>query len=584
MKRIRTGLFLLLLCFLCACENQGQEGRIKVCLMETDGIAIPENGLLIVPGEDAVFHLAADEDRVITGVDYTGRYLLLEEDDHTYTLELKNVQYPIRVHVDVSDRIGPYVTIRYDQNGGEGTAQEVWDITKYPRPNTVIGTDVFFREGYTLTSWNTKPDGSGTRIGLGSRVTPTQAEMVLYAQWAPWTAAEAFSFADGTITAYRGSEREVVIPETIDREPVRAIAADAFYRCGADTVILPPTLLTVEEGAFQEAALTTLLLFDSIKDLSDAAFSGCDQLQTLLINAATPPYGHQYRRESVYADKVDLLITSLEKPRLVFYGGCSMWYNLIGGDAEESFPGYTVVNMGLNGVVSSRVQMEIMGAFLKEGDILFHTPEISSEEQLMTFSDMYNGDDKLWCGIEYNYDLFSLVDIRGMGGVFDSLANYLEKKKPGGSYLDSYTDADGNVYMDSTGSLPGVRTETARRLTDKVSLQPSYLEDGLPRLKDMYGRYQEKGVIIYVSYACVDVDALPADERGNVELMDKLYHETFGAMDKVAVISRLSDYLYANHDFYDTCYHLLTNPAHENTKKWMLDLKKQMEADGLFGE
>ena len=38
------------------------------------------------------------------------------------------------------------------------------------RLNTPIGTDLFARDGYTLIGWNTRPDGSGESVGLGSRI------------------------------------------------------------------------------------------------------------------------------------------------------------------------------------------------------------------------------------------------------------------------------------------------------------------------------------------------------------------------------------------------------------------------------
>mgnify|MGYP006922394569 CR=1 FL=1 len=100
------------------------------------------------------------------------------------------------------------------------------------------------------------------------------------------------------------------------------------------------------------------------------------------------PFGYAWRKESCYADKMDLLIltqgqrqvkssaalhrahwayrvtppagtlTRLPRPTA---SGCSMWYNLDGLQAQQALgDGYRVVNLGLNGTVNSPVQMQIL--------------------------------------------------------------------------------------------------------------------------------------------------------------------------------------------------------------------------------
>ncbi len=384
------------------------------------------------------------------------------------------------------------------------------------------------------------------------------------------------------LTGYSGDEAQLVLPAQIDGLPVTAIGEDAFQNCPAIEIIFPNTLQTVVEGAFSGAKLTELTLFDNLETISNAAFAGAEALQTLHINAIEDPYGYQYRRESLYADKVDLLIQVQGQKKLIFYGGCSMWYNLIGEEAAHRFGDtYTVINLGLNGTVNSLMQMEILGAFLEPGDIVFHAPELSSPYQLLTFTDMGEGDRPLWCGLEYNYDLFSLADLRDLEGVFDSLSLYWSIKQPGGSYDDTYTDSSGRVYLDYTGSLPLLRTKGRADLADTVTLDPDLLSDGLPLLTQMYRRYLAKGAEVYLSYGCVDVDALPDGERDNVEKMDARFREITQAAG-AKVISQLKNYLYHTEDFYDTHYHLLTQAAYRNTEAWLKDLETQMVLDGLW--
>lgn len=593
MKRFLTGcVCLLLLLALSSCAKAPTETAIQVCVLNAEGLTVENNSQWISPGGDAVFQLALDADHVIRSVDCTADYTLTLGGSHP-TLTAHGVRYPTRITVETAPAETPeqaaaryYRSITYVPQNGTDAYTETYSILTHPRPNVDQGA-ALSRDGYTLTGWNTQPDGGGLSVGLGSRVTVPPEGLSLYAQWAAWTDAACFTWTrqenSVRITGYTGAAQALVVPAMLDGLPVTELAEGAFCGCAAETVILPGTITTVEDGAFAASVLRELTISDNIGHVSDAAFADCAKLQTLHINAAEAPYGYQFRRESVFADKIDLLITAQGSRKLAFYGGCSMWYNLIGSEAAHAFPDWQVINLGLNGTVNSYVQMAIIGRFLEPGDVFIHTPELSSsfqrlDAQRMT---MYDGDDKLWCGLEYNYDLLSLVDLRQLHGVFDSWQSYLDEKKPGGSYTDMYRDSSGVSYFDETGSIPFIRTQGRTELSDSVSLDPAQLADGLPRLRAMYDWYQEQGARVYVSWACVDLDGVPEDERGNVQLMDDLFHQAIAAMDGPVLISHLSDYLYASRDFYDTHYHLLTQHAYRNTEKWLRDLKAQMQLDGL---
>ena len=573
MKRSMVFLILLLLFLLSSCASQTQERRVQVSVVEVDGVTAEENGLWIEPGETAVFRLATEDSYRVTGADYSGEYRLTQEEGGAL-LELYDVRYPTRVELTVS---GGVRTVTYEPNGADGTPQSIaCSVENHLRPNTA--TNIFSRDGYTLTGWNTRPDGTGVHIGLGSRATVPPAGLTLYAEWAPWTEEALFTARriEGglAVTGYTGAEGRVVVPETIAGETVIAIAAGAFQKCGAGEIVLPRTLQTIEADAFQNCAMEELTFFDSIESVSDASFSGCASLATLHINAAEDPYGYRYRRESVYADKADLLIEAAGTRKLVFYGGCSMWYNLDSALIEERFGGeYTVINLGLNGLVSSYVQMEIMKAFLENGDVLFHAPELCSEKQLLTYMDMDEEDVKLWCGLEMNYDLFSLVDIRPIDGVFDSLHTYLDLKKAGGRYEDVYLDSEGQSYMSADGCLPFERTETTDELADEVRLSEDYFSGGLEELTRMYRAIADRGVAVYVSCGCVNIDAVPEEEQGNTTNVDALFHRLIIGMDCAVPVSDLADYIYHTEDFYDTNYHMLSAAAKENTARWIRDLE-----------
>ena len=578
---------LLTLC-LSGCGSAETEASLLVTLEAGEGFSAEVCALRVQTGEDAVFLLQPARGVTILSADYRGSYELAERDGLT-ELRLLDIQYPTRVRLQLAAKSGQ---IRYEANGGaapDGSVSLVksYGLTVHPRANAALGTDLFSREGHTLVCWNTRPDGSGERVGLGSRVTLNGGELVLYAQWARWSDEADFLWEETedavTITGYRGSDETLVIPAALGGKPLRRIAAGTFRGCAASSVILPPGLGTVEDGAFADARLTELTLFDDLAEFSDAAFSGCSALQTLHINAIEAPFGYVYRKESAYADKIDLLILAQGRKKLAFFGGCSVWYNLEGAQADRLFGSeYAIVNLGLNGTINAAAQMQILTAFLEEGDILFHTPELSSRRQLLILTDMDEEDRLLWCGLENNYDLFALVDLRTLGGVFDSFCSYLARKDTRTDYNQFYSDDYRTPYTDRYGCIPFYRSEHSEQMADTVNILPERLnEESLQTLRSYFERLTERGVRVYVSFACVNVDALPEGQAEELAACGRLFNQSVAAMG-AAPVSALEDYLYHDGDFYDTNYHLLSEPAKRNTELWMRDLLAQMIRDGLW--
>lgn len=586
MKRKILIFIIMLMLLLSGCAQELLvDTRIQISLLAGEGYIVEQNGQWVTPGSDAEFTLTMTRGCSLEAVDYEGGYDHVVEDGKII-LTLKNVRYPDRVRVFTTTR---YCTVIYEPNGGWGeTTTKVYSMSTHPRPNTENGQAMFEHPGYTLVSWNTQPDGSGTRIGLGSRFT-AEPEQTLYAQWVQWTPAEDFrytvtQFGTVTINAYLGTEETVVIPNEIEGCPVTMVAASAFRDSMLRHVVLPVNMDQVAPDAFKNSMVETVTMFDNIITISDSSFDGCANLKTLYINAIEAPYGYSFRKESMFADKVDMLILAQGRKKMVFYAGCSVWYNLNGTDAHKAFGDeYVILNMGLNGTVNSAVQMNILGAYLEKGDVLVHTLELTSQYQLLSAVQMGNNDDKLWSGLEYNYDLFSLVDLRTVKGEFDSLLHYLEKKSTPTTYQQYYTDENGNEYLDEYGCVPFLRTETKDNLVDRVWLDPGLItQEGMTRLSQYYDWYEGKGATVYVSYACVNMDAVPEDQRNNVELMDTLVHDSVEAMGSGTMISSLGDFLYTNEDCYDTNYHLLSKQAKENTAIWIRDLQAQMVEDGLW--
>lgn len=575
------------MCILCGCSIEESTTTISVNLIESEGCTVLNNGKNITSGDDVVFELAIEDGYAFSSIDYDGEYYFENHGTRNF-LRICNVRYPLRTKVNLTNN---FCTITYHSNDSANISQSItYDKTYHIRPNTSIGSDLFTRDGYTLYGWNTSPDGSGISVGLGSRINVSDEGLELYAQWAKWDDAENFTWSyhnNGiVINDYIGTSDTIVIPATISGYSVTAIAQGAFTDCIATSFILPNTLYEIESGAFQNCAFSELTLFDNLEVFGDDSFLSCTNFKTLHINAVENPYGYDTRRESCFADKIDLLIAAQNQKKIVFYGGCSMWYNLDGQMVYDALGNdFNIINLGLNGTINSAVQMQIITSFLESGDVFFHTPELSSSHQLLIQTAMEEHDEMLWSGLEYNYDLVSLVDLSSVPNLLDSFQFWLSQKECTSSYNDVYRDSNGRLYLDNFGCIPFTYSTPSSELLDEVYLNPSYInEDAMTRLADYYNTILKKNVKVYISYACVNVDALTLEERDNVELMDKLFSDCIEKMDGPILISSLSDYLYHNTDFYDTNYHLLTEQTKTNTSLWLRDLLLQMSLDGLISK
>jgi hypothetical protein len=84
-----------------------------------------------------------------------------------------------------------------------------------------------------------------------------------------------------TITGYRGKNKDLVIPPTIEGYPVTAIAPEAFKGKGngfdsyhlVDSIVLPEGLLSIGAEAFSINPIEELKLPDSLIYIGDRAFA-----------------------------------------------------------------------------------------------------------------------------------------------------------------------------------------------------------------------------------------------------------------------------------------------------------------------
>lgn len=224
--------------------------------------------------------------------------------------------------------------INYDANGGEtidGEPNFIIDTIEqfgFINPITVNGSWYLKREGYTLSSYNTRPDGSGIRVGIGSKAAQTLFDsankLTLYAQWEKWSDLSIFSYSEDDsgviIEKYIGNATKVVIPNIIDNQKVIRIKEGAFTDClNLEIVIFNEDLQIIDEFAFNNCPnLNTIQIYSSLVKAQSTSFNNCDLLETCYINANSLPLTKELALEDLtkQVDYMGSWVTPL--PRMIF--------------------------------------------------------------------------------------------------------------------------------------------------------------------------------------------------------------------------------------------------------------------------
>lgn len=570
--------FLLFFCslfFLSGCSERRErfQGKVGVSLIEHKNVTVECPLVFVERGENVRFTLRVQDGYTITDTSYPS-FLLEPLGENRFELVLKGVSSPQRVKLFVQENDG---TITYFANGGTVVGggeyfSESCNLTNHKRANTSFGVENLVREGYALIGWNTKSDCSGETVGLGSRVTvPKEKTLNLYAIWKKETDENLFAFSTAgetaVLTGYHGNEAEIIVPASVNGKNVTHIGASAFQKIRAELLVLPRTLLSVAEGAFCDCEIETLQFYDDLTEISDGSFVECE-LKTVRINAVNLPVYASTNRHSFYADKVDLLILSLEgdKPRLVFEGDSGIWFNLNGQMVQKAYPEYTVVNMGLNGFFNGQVQLAVIEHYLKEGDYFIHCPVPNSYYQLLVRTKMT---ENMFTALELNYDLLSFVNVGGLTQFFDCYASYIQIKKQ--LSVGSYGDVCEQNWIDEYGCIPFYMPTVAGNVDqgdDAIIRKEDLDPDSIARLNEYYRSVKAKtGHNVIFSFGAVNYDGLSEEDR-SIEHLDDF--ESFfrnAVKENASIVNHLKDVVWRGSMFYYTDFHLTTDAGAKYTEE-----------------
>lgn len=480
------------------------EKLYEVSLTGSSAFRCEEPKQIVRAGEDAVFTLWFGEAYTFGDlIDFTGSYRVTgidsavnEAHERRVVLTIENItenlQITVREREAASETppeggdqapdaieltpVAGYAVVGYVLNGGrflreenEGTYYTVnYSLFHYRRPNTSLGTDTIVRDGYVQTGWNTKADGSGTHVGLGSRADVVKGEtLLLYAEWAQETDANLFDYvlidaddipalyrekerkaeklrelvssADSeerraVVTGYRGTDAEtLVIPATLGGCPTAVVAGGTIRGDRTiETIVFPLSMEYIMDDAFLSCEkLTELYLYDNISYIDEGAFGTRgepdpgrgEHIQTLHINAREMPiFGEN--ESAQFANKTEMLIEHENDKKTVIFGSCSIWYGLYAerfGQATNRL----AFNMGVEGETCTLVQLDVIKQYMHSGDTLIYMCDIGSPYLLGYNVDF---DARVYRMFEFNYDLLASVNMQRYSNIFGALTEYLTIK------------------------------------------------------------------------------------------------------------------------------------------------------------
>ena len=404
--------------------------RVKIKNDDSKG-NITETSYIVKRGESIPLNVVAG-----SSYDFTGWTLSssLKDGGELLSVNSKFNYFPRKSCTIYTNYVnkGVQKIVTYHANGG--SALDGSDTTSFSHvvpkfsnivkfPNTIIGTDMFKKEGHTLYSWNTKADGTGKDYGLGSRL-DSMDSIELYAKWIEWSDPSKFTTElneEGAldITGCSDHSDTVVVPEFINETKVTTIKADAFNSLEMSKIVLPKSITSIEDEAFNSCSnLTTFCMFDAIKKISDDIFLNTENVETIRINAVIPP--RYVKGSDGFTANVFDYMRQMQGKKIIFFGGSTLYYGLNAETFLSRSNGIDFVEFGANMSVGMRFLAEIALHFANADDyfiggVTYHTEGVGGTNSFHEIC---------FQALEANYDMLTLVKYNQFSNVFKCFASF----------------------------------------------------------------------------------------------------------------------------------------------------------------
>lgn len=580
----------------------GEVIRLSLCSNNPSGVIAEPEILLSRPGEAAVSvfcpeYLTFDGWSEGGFIEDGGRLLSKNPEDRFYISSSKTLYANFsgfseyRITYLMNGGIAP-------DGSGEYTAVGSFsDI--YAMQQTLESNGSFVRPGYSAVGYSSEPAEYGeyasaneipgfSNMGGVCRVEGESAQ--LYVVWAKENDVSDFDYEikeipvirdvtpgslkrreenvlGAEITGYHGSGELAVIPEEIEGVPVLSVAEGAFEDASLRRAVIPRTVVNVSEGAFSGSEkLREVVFFDSLATVWDGSFP--ESVKTVVLNSQRLPV-YSGAIEGSFCVKYERLRTAPGNVIAVVSGSSSL-NGLDSALFEELMPGYTVVNYGTNAANPSLFYLEIISKYVSEGDIVIHAPEYSSSGPMGSnefHAKMFRGNEQCW-------DIFRDADISNYTGFWDCFRKFQVGDPADNSLVPALHQegkpyqlpADINKYGDIGVSRPSVRGSFggATENFKKFRLNAE-------NLNGVYEKYRETGALLLMSFGTFDRARL-SPEAATEEEFAAFTKKCADALD-YPVISDIGTYIMEHKSFYDSEWHPNEEGARERTRSLVADLK-----------
>lgn len=592
---------------------------VTVVLQPSEYFRCEGSEVTVAEGDNAVFTLFFPKERTFDSVNYAGSFRVDgvdgaadENGERRVTLTLENVVKNITIEVKAREAFGEeillqpkegFAVIGYALNGGRFTDErggryyaKNYTLPHGIHPNVSQGQEMA-REGYLLTGWNTKSDGTGEHVGLGSRASVEDGEtLLLYAEWAEETAETLFDYVlidrnripelyserrdkaaklkeltqnaqsqnlCAVITKFHGNAKTLVIPDRIGEYEVCVTAPLTLSdNRTLEKIVFPNTMRYLMERSFLScSALKEIVLSDNMRYVDYNAFGVNHKIETLRINAATPPL-NGLNESAQLANKLELLSRSGEGPRTVFFGSCATWYG-VNAEYFTQKTGRNSYNMAVEGDTCILFQLDLLAQYLRSGDTLVYNCDLGSP-YLMLYDISF--DQRAFRMVEFNYDLLATLNIQRYDDVLSALNEYLITKRlmlsagESGSYSD-YID-----YVTERGDMGKLREGP---VDDMVMYHPreiGEIKDGraFEKTENMICRFLDMGLDVHYGFGPICMESVTNAGLNNIATVSALFDEEFVSMSAPLIFS-LADVVWQREDFYDQPYRLDTEASYRYT-------------------
>lgn len=328
--------------------------------------------------------------------------------------------------------------IKYYGNGGlADDEEETITADFFPSrdeyyPNTLQGSRYFKRDNYILESWNTKQDGSGTRVGLGSiaHISQDKSKVIeLYAQWVEETNPECFTFSiednECSLTSYNEEKNQttfLAIPSYYDGYPVSTIKTGSIVT-NKKQLYLSNTIRFVETNAINGQYVESLLFFTSLKEFKTNAIS-IPHCKKCYINGESFSNNHEECVRDLTRRIEDITLSLDNRKLFLMIGHSTLYQNHSLTPLIEKYSNYNFQLFGATYGTSTKLMVELCKPLINEDDYVFfqlHEGAVAATG---------NGYDT-FARIDLNYDIFLNVDFSHYFDIF----------------YDSYNVCSNNYYV-----------------------------------------------------------------------------------------------------------------------------------------